>query len=60
MDFDFTAEQRAFAEQVRRIAREHLAPGSLKRAHDPRFPFDVAGLMAQQGLMGITLPRGAR
>ncbi len=58
MDFDFTAEQKAFAEQVRRFARERLAPGSLKRAHDPRFPFDVARLMAQQGLMGITLPQG--
>ena len=49
VDFDFTAEQRAFAEQVRRFAREHLAPGALKRAHDPRFPFDVAQLMAKQG-----------
>jgi hypothetical protein len=58
MDFDFTAEQRAFAEQVRRFAREQLAPGALKRAHDPRFPFDVAQLMAKQGLMGITLPQG--
>jgi alkylation response protein AidB-like acyl-CoA dehydrogenase len=56
MNFDFTAEQKQFAEQVRRFAREHLAKGALKRAHDPRFPFDVAQLMAKQGLMGISLP----
>jgi alkylation response protein AidB-like acyl-CoA dehydrogenase len=57
MDFDFTAEQKQFAEQVRRFAREHLAKGALERAHDPRFPFDVARLMAKQGLLGITLPQ---
>src|SRR6202044_1278380 len=56
MDFDFTAEQKQFAESVGRLAREHLEKGALKRAHDPRFPFDVAQLMAKHGLMGITLP----
>jgi len=55
MNFDFTEEQRLFAESVRRFAREHLAAGALKRAHDPHFPFDVAQLMAKQGLLGITL-----
>src|SRR5580698_3261084 len=58
MDFDFTAEQKQFAESVGRLAREHLEKGALKRAHDPRFPFDVAQLMAKQGLLGITLPHG--
>ena len=57
MNFDFTAEQELFADQVRRFARDHLAAGALKRAHDPRFPFDVAQLMAKQGLMGISLPQ---
>src|SRR6202167_6277081 len=56
MDFDFTAEQKQFAASVGRLAREHLEKGALKRAHDPRFPFDVAKLMAKHGLMGITLP----
>jgi len=56
MNFDFTDQQKIFAEQVGRFAREHLADGALKRAHDPRFPFDVAQLMAKQGLLGITLP----
>lgn len=56
MNFEFTAEQKQFADSVRRFALAHLAPGALKRAHDPGFPFDVAQRMAQQGLMGITLP----
>jgi alkylation response protein AidB-like acyl-CoA dehydrogenase len=57
MDFDFTADQKQFAERTRRFAREHLAKDALKRAHAPGFPFDVAALMAKQGLMGITLPK---
>src|ERR1700724_1134156 len=56
MNFDYTDEQKLFAESVRRFAQDHLAAGALKRAHDPRFPYDVAQLMAKQGLMGIALP----
>jgi alkylation response protein AidB-like acyl-CoA dehydrogenase len=57
MNFDFSDEQRQFAEAVRGFARAHLASGALERAHDPGFPFDVAKLMAKQGLLGITLPQ---
>ena len=56
MNFDFTEEQKLFAESVRKFALAHLAKDSLARAHDPRFPFDVAKLMSAQGLMGITIP----
>ena len=56
MNFDYTDEQKQFADSVRRFAQAHLASGALKRAHDPRFPYDVAQLMAKQGLMGIALP----
>jgi alkylation response protein AidB-like acyl-CoA dehydrogenase len=56
MEFDYTDEQRLFAESVRRFARVHLASGALKRAHNPGFPRDVAQLMAKQGLLGIALP----
>jgi alkylation response protein AidB-like acyl-CoA dehydrogenase len=55
MNLDFTAAE-TIAHQVRRFAQHHLAAGALKRPHDPRFPYDVAQLMAKQGLMGITLP----
>jgi alkylation response protein AidB-like acyl-CoA dehydrogenase len=56
MNFDFTEEQKLFADSVRKFAQAHLAKDALKRAHEPRFPFDVAKLMSQQGLMGITIP----
>jgi alkylation response protein AidB-like acyl-CoA dehydrogenase len=56
MNFDFTEEQKLFADSVHKFAQAHLAKDALKRAHEPRFPFDVAKLMSQQGLMGITIP----
>jgi alkylation response protein AidB-like acyl-CoA dehydrogenase len=55
MNFDLTDEQKLFADQVGHFACDHLAAGALKRAHDPRFPYDVAQLMAKQELMGIAL-----
>jgi len=55
MNFDFSEEQTLFADSVRRFALAHLAKGALERAHNPRFPFDVARMMAEQGLMGITI-----
>src|SRR4029078_6832910 len=45
-----------FAESVRKFALAHLEKDALTRAHTARFPFDVAKLMSQQGLMGITIP----
>src|SRR6476620_11177217 len=56
MNFDFTEEQTLFADSVRKFAQAHLEKDALKRAHESRFPFDVARLMSQQGLMGITIP----
>ena len=56
MNFDFNEEQKLFAESVRRFALAHLQKDALARAHEPRFPLDVAKLMSEQGLMGITIP----
>jgi alkylation response protein AidB-like acyl-CoA dehydrogenase len=56
MNFDFTEEQKLFADSIRRFAQDHLAKDALKRAHTPHFPFDVAKLMSRQGLLGITIP----
>ncbi|AWB22757.1 acyl-CoA dehydrogenase [Methylobacterium currus] len=55
MDFALTEEQSLFADSVRRFAEQHLRDGALARAHDPRFPFEVAQLLAGQGLLGITM-----
>jgi len=51
-----TAERTAFAESVRAFARDRLAAGALERAHAPGYPWDVAELLAEQGLLGLTLP----
>jgi alkylation response protein AidB-like acyl-CoA dehydrogenase len=53
MDFELSEEQRSFADSVRRFAQDHLANGALARAHNPRYPWDTAQLIAQQGLLGI-------
>jgi alkylation response protein AidB-like acyl-CoA dehydrogenase len=55
MDFRFTPEQEQFRESVRRFAEKHLAAGARERAHSPDYPWDVAKLMAAQGLLGITI-----
>jgi len=55
MDFHFTPEQEQFRESVRRFAEKHLAKGARERAHSPDYPWDVAKLMAGQGLLGITI-----
>jgi len=55
MDFRFTLEQEQFRDSVRRFAEKHLAAGARDRAHAGEYPFDVATLMAQQGLLGITI-----
>lgn len=56
MDFVFTEEQRIFQDSVRGLAQRYLAEGALERAHNPAFPRDVARLMAENGLLGITIP----
>src|SRR5712691_9917319 len=55
MDFRLTPEQEQFRESVRRFAEKHLATGARERAHSPDYPWDVAKLMAAQGLLGITV-----
>ena len=55
MDFHFTPEQEQFRDAVRGFAERHLRDGALARAHQEEHPWDVAKLMAEQGLMGITM-----
>jgi alkylation response protein AidB-like acyl-CoA dehydrogenase len=56
MNFSLSPDQIAFADSVDRLARTELAPGALKRAHSTDYPWDVAQLMADNGLLGITMP----
>jgi alkylation response protein AidB-like acyl-CoA dehydrogenase len=55
MDFNLTEEQLMFRDAVRGFAERHLAAGALARAHQEEHPWDVAKLMADQGLFGIML-----
>ncbi|MBW8906901.1 MAG: acyl-CoA/acyl-ACP dehydrogenase [Betaproteobacteria bacterium] len=59
MDFRLTPEQEEFRGAVRRFADKHLAAGALERAHAAGYPWDVAKLMAKQGLLGITIPEAS-
>jgi alkylation response protein AidB-like acyl-CoA dehydrogenase len=56
MDFRLDPGQQAFADATRHFAQRHLGDGALARAHAKEYPWDVARLFAQQGLLGITLP----
>ncbi len=56
MNFQLSPEQEAFRESVRRFAERHLAAGRRERAHATDYPWDVARLMAAQGLLGIAMP----
>ena len=56
MDFHLSPEQAQFRDSVLRFSQQHLASGARDRAHKAEYPWDVARLMAKQGLLGITLP----
>jgi alkylation response protein AidB-like acyl-CoA dehydrogenase len=56
MNFELTLEQQQFRDAVLGFAERHLRAGALERAHNPEHPWDVARLMAEQGLLGITIP----
>ena len=53
MDFELSPEQQMLRDTVRSFAERHLAEGALARAHQSGFAWDVARLLAKQGLLGI-------
>ena len=55
MDFSLNEEQRLFQDAVAGFAERYLADGALARAHAGAYPRDVAKLMAENGLLGITM-----
>jgi alkylation response protein AidB-like acyl-CoA dehydrogenase len=55
VDFKLTEEQSMFRDAVQAFAEKHLRAGALARAHEDAHPWDVSRLMAEQGLMGITI-----
>ena len=55
MRFELTEEQTMFRDSVAAFAQRNLAAGALDRAHSDDYPWDVAAMMAEQGLIGITI-----
>jgi alkylation response protein AidB-like acyl-CoA dehydrogenase len=49
-------EQVDLRRSVETFARDALTEGALARAHSTKYPWDVARLLAQVGLLGITIP----
>ncbi|MEH0654019.1 acyl-CoA dehydrogenase family protein [Streptomyces scabiei] len=50
-----TTERQDLIASVRSFASRHLAEGALARAHDPKYPWDIARLLADRGLLGLTI-----
>ena len=59
MDFRFNEQQQLLIDAVGKFAQRHLAEGALVRAHSTDYPWDVAKLLAGQGLLGITIPESS-
>jgi len=55
MNFQLTPDQQSFKDSVTRFAKRHLAEGAMARAHEPAYPWDISRLMADNGLLGITI-----
>src|SRR6185503_15941946 len=55
MNFSFSPEQQQFRDAVLRFSKEQLQGKAGERAHSPDYPWDVAKLMAKQGLLGIAI-----
>lgn len=55
MDFHLSEEQRILKDQVRGLCEKELAAGALERAHSGEYPWNVARLLARNGLLGITI-----
>ncbi|HYG42118.1 MAG TPA: acyl-CoA dehydrogenase [Bordetella sp.] len=56
MDFNLSPEYQAYADSVRRYARDRLADGALQRAHADSYPWETARLLADNGFLGIAFP----
>lgn len=56
MNFNLDEGQEIFRASVRAFAERNLRDGAVERAHSSEYPWEIARLMAEQGLLGITIP----
>jgi alkylation response protein AidB-like acyl-CoA dehydrogenase len=55
MDFQLTEQQQYYKDTVRKLSQKHLAPGAVARANADAYPWEVVKLLADNGLLGITI-----
>ena len=55
MNFHLSEDQQTFRDSVLKFSEKHLRAGARDRAHAIEYPWDVAKLMAANGLLGITI-----
>jgi alkylation response protein AidB-like acyl-CoA dehydrogenase len=56
MAYELSAEQLMFRDTVRRLAQERVAPRAAEIDRTGEFPWDIAQLFAEYGLLGLGLP----
>ncbi|MCP4111559.1 MAG: acyl-CoA dehydrogenase [Desulfobacteraceae bacterium] len=56
MDFDLTKEQQMIRKEVRKFARQEIAPRAEEMERTGEYPYDTIEKMAELGLMGIPFP----
>ena len=57
MNFDLTEEQLLLQENVRRFAREEVAPGAIERDETEQWPGEIIRRLGELGLMGVMVPQ---
>jgi alkylation response protein AidB-like acyl-CoA dehydrogenase len=57
MDFALNETQQLIRETARKFAEEKLAPGSIERDEQEKFPFEALKEMAELGFMGMMVPQ---
>lgn len=55
MNYDLPEEVEELRGHVEAFAAKMLAPGAHKRAHSAEYPWDISKMMAEQGLLGLTI-----
>lgn len=56
MDFEFSSEQQAFRESVRRFVDDQIVPVAREYEQAGRYPTEIVEHMKAMGLFGLTVP----
>lgn len=57
MSYQLTDEQKLLQENIRKLVREKIAPGSIEREEKGDFPWDMVELLKQHGLFSMWVPK---